>query len=58
MKPKKRRKFHTAIDGEWINIVMTNLHHKCCKCGLKHRMDFKIIRKNERNNLKVRFIRK
>lgn len=39
-----RTVYQQVHDGEWVNPVMRGYKTKCCGCGLKHRMNFKIAK--------------
>lgn len=37
-------KIRDVKDGEWVRPVMSGYVMECCRCGLKHRMDFRITK--------------
>lgn len=37
----KRESYHQVVDGEWIEIAMTDFREMCCDCGLVHTVDFR-----------------
>jgi hypothetical protein len=30
-------------EDEWITIAWTGQHEECCDCGLKHRIDYRVV---------------
>lgn len=43
---KRPKNFTKRKAGEWVQPVMRGFYHKCCDCGLVHRMNFKVIIRN------------
>lgn len=39
--PKEKR-VHVE-DGEWVTIAWKGQREECCDCGLKHRVDYRVI---------------
>lgn len=36
-------RYKQQLDGEWVLPRRKDYYMKCCKCGLVHRMDFKLV---------------
>lgn len=37
-------KYHTVIEGEWIQPRRKAYYMKCCDCGLVHRLEFRLVK--------------
>ena len=33
------------IEGEWVEPIKKDYQMECCDCGLVHKMDFKVMKK-------------
>lgn len=38
-----RRPSISVNDGEWVTISWSNQHEQCCGCGLRHRIDYRVV---------------
>lgn len=38
-------KYESAYNGEWVQPVMKGFELECCRCGLIHKVNFRIVEK-------------
>lgn len=50
-------RYKQQYDGEWIRPRMHGYRIKCCQCGLRHRLDFRVIRWGRGNKVEFRATR-
>lgn len=36
-------RYHTFTDGEWTTPTRDGWYLKCCRCGVVHRLEFRLI---------------
>jgi hypothetical protein len=39
----KRRPRVEIDDYEWVTISWSRQHEECCKCGLRHTVDYRVV---------------
>lgn len=42
MTAAKRRPVVPIDDDEWVTISWKGQHEECCKCGVRHRVDYRV----------------
>jgi len=42
-------KFEQQKDGDWIRPIRRGYKIRCCKCGLIHRLNYKLKKEGKRN---------
>lgn len=47
----KLDQFH---DGEWVEPCRRGFRLMCCRCGLTHVLDFKLVRRGGKNRIQLR----
>lgn len=48
------KKLEQIYDGEWVTPRMRGWRMQCCKCGLLHTLQFRVIRHGTRNTVMFR----
>ena len=41
--------YENPVENEWVKPVMSDYIAECCDCGLKHEVDFKVVKVVEDN---------
>lgn len=47
-------RFKQVLSGEWVQPVRKGYLAKCCKCGIVHSVDFRLVKKGKRNFIQLR----
>lgn len=42
----RRIRFQQVMSGEWVQPVRRGYLMKCCDCGLVHRLNFRLVKRN------------
>lgn len=42
-------KFKREKDGAWVQPIRNGYKLACCDCGLVHKLDFKIVKRDEKH---------
>lgn len=54
-KPRRRRAYLRPQAGEWVQPVRRGYRMACCDCGLVHRMDFRVVKRDRTGARIVQF---
>ena len=55
MKDKQETVYEEEKEGEWIQPRRRHYYMKCCKCGLVHTVDLRLVKNKRGNFIQMRF---
>ena len=50
-------RYEYAKEGEWIQPIRKGYRLKCCKCGVIHKLDFRLVKEGKKNYIQFRAFR-